>query len=442
MESLAQDIQEMTRTPLSEAHVVALRASGEIVHFTAGEVVFEVGERMDSFTYILEGGIEIIDPITREPCLPDSLGPKQFVGEISFLNGAAYSLPMRATADTKTIQVPRKAMMELMAKIPEMSDIVISVFAARRRRQIEANDTSLTLIGVETDRNIRRIAEFASRNKIPFKVQEPGSEQAAEMARTCGVSMDEAAVIFGKDRLVEHPTPEKVAALLGLSLDIEDDEVFDTLIVGGGPAGVAAAVYAGAEGLSAIVVEDIAVGGQAGTSSRIENYLGFPTGISGADLVWRGEIQAMKFGTRFMMPRRVEKLEVQSDGRFLAHLNTGQKICAKSVVVATGVQYRRLPLDRLEHFEGNGIYYAATEMEARYCKNSQAVTGLIGRFLDRHAVYRCSRRPRFLILPTPRQTSLHLTSHKIPNLLRIWGLRFALHIERSLADLKARPLSR
>jgi thioredoxin reductase (NADPH) len=164
------------------------------------------------------------------------------------------------------------------------------------------------------------------------------------------------------------------------------------LIVGGGPAGVAAGVYAGAEGLCALVVEDIAIGGQAGTSSRIENYMGFPTGISGADLVWRGEVQAMKFGTRFAMPRRVMLLEKLPDQSFCATFDNGQRVRARAVVVATGVQYRRPPLDRLADFEGAGIYYAATEMEARYCKGTEAVivgggnsAGQAAMFLSRSA---------------------------------------------------------
>jgi len=161
--------------------------------------------------------------------------------------------------------------------------------------------------------------------------------------------------------------------MLGLNLDFRDDEKFDVLIVGGGPAGVAAGVYAGAEGLCALVVEDIAIGGQAGASSRIENYLGFPTGISGADLVWRGEVQALKFGTRFAMPRRVVQLEQLGDGSFCATFDNAQRVHATAVVVATGVQYRRLPIDGMSRFEGAGIYYAATEMEARYCKGMDAV---------------------------------------------------------------------
>lgn len=373
MESLAADLTTMVRTPLADAHVRAIRRIADEVSFEAGETIASVGEPMDHFHYILEGEVVVVDPWTGERYLPFSLGPTQFMGEIAFLNGGSYSLPMRAEKPTKLLSVPRMQMLELMSQIPEMSDHILTVFAARRRRQIEQGDSSLKLIGADVDRNIRRIASFAGRNRIPFQSIDIGSEAADELAQTCNIADHGPAVIFGRDHLVADPTPKKVANLLGLGLDVDAEEVFDVMIVGGGPAGIAAAVYAGAEGLSALVVEDLAIGGQAGTSSRIENYMGFPTGISGADLCWRGEIQAMKFGTRFAVPHRAQSVERRDDGVFCVTLEDGEIICSKAIVVATGVQYRRLPVERLEEFEGAGVYYAATDLEARFCRNTEAV---------------------------------------------------------------------
>jgi thioredoxin reductase (NADPH) len=373
METIGNDLRQMQRIPLAASHVDALRAAGKEVTHSGGEFLSRAGDPMDRFIYIEDGEIEVVNPYTNERHLPFTLGPTQFMGEISLLNGGAWSLSMRTVRESRVIEVPREAMLTLMSRIPEMSDIIITVFSARRRRQLDERDGSLQLIGEDQDRNVRRIAEFASRNRIPYTSLALGSAEAAAIAASCSIAPGQPAVIFGRGIVVADATPDKVARLLGLNLDFRDDEAFDVLIVGGGPAGVAAGVYAGAEGLSALVVEDVAIGGQAGTSSRIENYMGFPTGISGADLVWRGEVQAMKFGTRFAMPRRVALLERLEDESFCASFDTGQRVRAKAVVVATGVQYRRLPIDRLEEFEGAGIYYAATEIEARYCKGMDAV---------------------------------------------------------------------
>src|SRR5450631_1160777 len=396
METIGADLRQMQRTPLAAAHVEALRTAGEIATYPAGTFLARPGEPMDRFVYVEEGEVEVVNPYTDERLFPQTMGPTQFVGEIAFLNGGAWSLPFRAARDTRVIEVPREAMLTLMSQIPEMSDIIITVFSARRRRQLDYRDSSLRLIGEDENRDVRRIAEFASRNRIPYSSLPLRSPEAEATARSCSIAPATPAVIFGRDAVVTDPTPDKVARLLGLNLDFRNDETFDVLIVGGGPAGVAAGVYAGAEGLCALVVEDVAIGGQAGTSSRIENYMGFPTGISGADLVWRGEIQAMKFGTRFAMPRRVVLLERLEDESFCATFDNGQRGRAKAVVVATGVQYRRMPLDRLTDFEGAGIYYAATEIEARYCKGTEAIiigggnsAGQAAMFLSRSA--RCVR---------------------------------------------------
>ncbi|MEM9108003.1 MAG: FAD-dependent oxidoreductase, partial [Pseudomonadota bacterium] len=269
--------------------------------------------------------------------------------------------------------VPRQDMLRLMSRVPELGDIIVSVFAARRRHMIESNLLGITLLGGEADRNIRRIADFANRNRIPARLVALGSPEAGDLARLSGLDPDHPSVILGPTIALQNPTPRDVARYFGLDVTLSGDHTYDVLVVGGGPAGIAAGVYAGAEGLQALVVEDLAIGGQAGSSSRIENYMGFPTGISGADLCWRGEVQAMKFGTRFAVPRRATAVIEEPDGRFCVTLEDGENVRTRSIVVATGVQYRKLPVERYEDFEGAGIYYAATDLEARYCHKSDVV---------------------------------------------------------------------
>ena len=300
MESIGGNLQEMQRIPLTPAHVAALREAGAEVVYAAGTYLTRPGQLADRFVYVLDGEIEVVNAYTDERHLPSTLGPTQFMGEITFLNGGNVSMAMRAVRDTTVIEVPRATMLALISQIPDMSDIIITVYAARRRRQIEQRDSALVLIGEELDRDVRRIAEFASRNRIPYSSFELGSAEANAVAATCSLAPGRPAVIFGRD-------------------------------------------------------------------------MGFPTGISGADLVWRGEIQAMKFGTRFAMPRRVARLEALDDGSFCATFDTGARIRARTVVVATGVQYRRLPIERLTAFEGSGVYYAATDIEARYSKGTEAI---------------------------------------------------------------------
>lgn len=402
MESFAPDLRYHPRTPLQDTHIDALREIGVEKILEAGEYLAHSGDRMDVFYFIVAGRIDLVDPYTNNPYLDHGLGPGQFAGELTFLYRGTWTRDMRATERCSVIAVQRLAMLSLMARIPEISDIVIEVFSARRRRQLEAGDSSLTLIGADEDRAIREVAAFAARNRIPIKRLERGTPEALTATQVCGAPSDRPAVIFAPNHWVNPPSPRAVAALLGLDLGVEAEARYDVLIVGGGPAGVAAAVYAGAEGLTSLLIDEIAIGGQAGTSSRIENYLGFPTGISGADLLWRGQIQAMKFGATFAMPRRITAVSASEDGFFAAQIDDVKTIYARAVVVATGVQYRRLPLARLEHFEGNGIYYAATESEARHCAGRAVMVigggnsaGQAAMFLSRHAshVYVVVRGP-------------------------------------------------
>src|SRR5580658_9874619 len=222
METIGSDLRQMRRIPLASAHVEALRTVGKIVIYGAGTFLARPGEPMNRFVYVEQGEIEVVNPYTGERHLPSTLGPTQFMGEISFLNGGAWSMPMRAVQDTRVIEVPREAMLTLMAQIPEMSDIVITVFAARRRRQLDDRDSTLQLIGEDQDRNIRRIAEFASRNRIPYTSLALNSPEAAQTAQSCSIAPSKPAVIFGRNVVVTDPTPEKVARLLGLNRDLRD----------------------------------------------------------------------------------------------------------------------------------------------------------------------------------------------------------------------------
>jgi len=376
METFAADLSTMVRTPLTADHVAAMRRVGKIIDVKQGDWFQKAGERIDTFHYLLDGETEAINPATGKRYGNATLGPGQFFGELAFLSGGRTLMGARAVVDTKLLCVPRDAMLRLMSDTPEMSDIVITVFAARRRRMLDNSEGGLTLIGGEVDRDVRRIASFAARNRIPFVEVEIDSQVGSDLASLCRIDRTRPAVVLAKHQVIDPPTPRGVAQALGLDLALHKEDVFDVAIVGGGPAGVAAGVYAGAEGLCAVVLEDLAIGGQAGTSSRIENYMGFPTGISGGDLVGRGEVQAMKFGTRFAMPVRARHLEQCEKNLFHIRLDNDDWVSARALIVATGVQYRRMDLDTLEALEGSGVYYAATDVEARYCKDTEvAVIG-------------------------------------------------------------------
>lgn len=372
MESSAVELATYVRKPLADTHVARLREIGEVVHFAAGETMVAFGAPTEAFFYILEGEAAAWDDVSCKPYGNATLGPTQFTGELSFLSGGMAQLTNRAVTPITAIRVARMAMLQAMADLPELSDIVVTVFAARRRRLIESGQAGLTLIGAETNRAVRRVEAFAAQNRIPYRAYALGCDEATLLAQRCGVPVGHGAVILGERSVLSDPTPQGVARHFGMDLAVENGAHFDVVIVGAGPAGLAAAVYAGAEGLKALVIDETAVGGQAATSSRIENYMGFPTGISGADLCARGEIQALKFGSRFAVPRRVSGV-VQEAGAFSVQLDDGVSVRARALVVATGVQYRRLPLDRLAHFEGAGVSYAATDLEARHLSGRAAV---------------------------------------------------------------------
>jgi thioredoxin reductase (NADPH) len=431
MDSLAEDLRTMVRRPLTATHVAAMQQIGSTTDVPAGTIVLRPGASQSNFIYLLSGEVELFDPETQSRIGEFALGPGQFMGDIGFLAGSHALNTMRAVHDTRLLVVPREAMLGLMAATPEMSDIIVSVFAARRRRQLEQGDSALTIVGRAADRRVRDVLAFAGRNRIPIQQFDPGSEGADACAGICTLDPDQPTVIIGRDEVLAA-TPAAIAERLGLALLMTEERLYDVAIVGGGPAGIAAGVYAGAEGLCALVIENLTIGGQAGTSSRIENYMGFPTGISGADLCWRGEVQAMKFGTRFAMPHRVVALADQ-DGAFRLTLEDGNSARARAVVVATGVQYRRMPVDRLESFESAGVYYAATEIEARYCRGAEVIVIGGGNSAGQAAMFLCRGAAHVHVLVRGKSLAASMSAYLTDRLQKDRAI--TVHYETELTAL-------
>ncbi len=376
------DQQPRTSTPTSELERVAwpqlddavietLRERGESRAVQAGEILFEIGQDSYDLIYVEEGAIEIIDRAGDSVVV--RIEASNFVGELGMLMGQKTFLAGEVCEGGRVIVVPQATLRELVATVPEVGDVIVTSFAARRRLLMEWGEGGLIILGDEDDRSALRLREFASRSQIPYRWVDRADEAAvAEIAESCDLPATGAAVVVGRAEVYAEPSPRELAAAMGLDLVADTKELFDVLVVGAGPAGLAASVYAASEGLNVLAIEDTAIGGQAGTSSRIENYLGFPKGVAGAELAYLGEVQAVKFGARITAPRRATQLH-KNGGFYELTLDDERCVRGRTVILANGVQYRRLPLERLEEFEGRGVYYAATELEARFTRDTQAV---------------------------------------------------------------------
>jgi thioredoxin reductase (NADPH) len=370
--------------------IEALCSVGEERPFESGEVFFDVGQDSYDLVYVKEGAIDIVDRMNDRVVI--TISAPNLVGELGLLmDQGTFFAGIGKEAGT-AIVVPRDALKTLLATVPELSDVVVSAFSARRRLLIEWNEGGLTIVGHEDHPATLRLLQFLSRSRLPHRfVDRSDGDAVADLGLGDADLTASTFAILGRRDVLVDPSASDLARELNLDLAVGGDVVVDLAVVGAGPAGLASAVYAASEGLSTLVIEDTAIGGQAGTSSRIENYLGFSTGIPGGELAYQGQIQAVKFGARFTVPRRATALSRDDDG-FAITLDDGACVHARSVVVACGVQYRRLPLERLAEFEGAGVYYAATELEARPCASASVVVvggansaGQAAMFLSRHA---------------------------------------------------------
>ncbi|MFL6446931.1 MAG: FAD-dependent oxidoreductase [Bryobacteraceae bacterium] len=363
---------EMAFPPLTDAMLETIRAYASEVTQPAGTSIYARGERGTDMFVVLEGGVNIYiggEENTTETVI--DLGEHQFTGELNMLNDQPTLVGARTTVPSVLLRVTRDNLRRLMRAEGEIANLILQAFIWRRIGLASQTKVGVTLIGHEGEAETIKIQGFLRRNGYPHHIDSVEAyTSAAELAPLHADSWP--AVVFSDGRVLHRPTVSKVADELGISELPDKDRIYDVAVVGAGPAGLAAAVYASSEGLSTVVIEGIAPGGQAGTSSKIENYLGFPTGISGQRLANRAFVQALKFGVRFAVSRDALTLERFGDVHKIT-LEDHISLCSRAVVIATGAQYRKLPLDNFETFENQGIYYAATGMETAYCRDKEVV---------------------------------------------------------------------
>jgi thioredoxin reductase (NADPH) len=337
---------------LSASQLATLASLGEERTAGVGDVLYRVGDHGYPFIAILEGEVAIVDGAGQELVRH---GPSRFLGELNLLSGQAVFVGAVVTQRLRYLAVDRDALRELLFDDGPLSDLVLSTFIARREALQTVEGLGLQIVGPHSSAATMRMLDFARSNRLPFTWRDEAPDDgAAPVVRLPG----------GAE--LRTPSTGEVSRALGIGRELAPREEVDLLIVGGGPAGLGAAVYGASEGLETLVVESTALGGQAGSSRRIENYLGFPAGITGTELTSRAVTQARKFGARPATPYRAVALE-PGNGRHVVRLEEDHEIAARAVILATGAEYRRLACDDLAEYEGLSVFYAAGPPEAQLC---------------------------------------------------------------------------
>ena len=366
-------MQESSSPPLSESQLQTLARLGEERTAAAGDLLYRIGDRSYPFIAIIDGEVSIQDAAGNELARH---GPSKFLGEMNFLSGQTVFLTAVATRPTRYIAVSRDVMRPLLFDDGPLSDLVLSAFIARREALQAVQGIGVEIIGPRTSVTTMRLVDFVRTSRFPFTWREPAhDEQAAALLDGLDADRLLPLVLLPGGEQLRNPSHGQVSRILGVGLELAPSERVDLLVVGGGPAGLGAAVYGSSEGLDTLVIESTVLGGQAGSSRRIENYLGFPAGISGMELTSRAVTQARKFGARTATPYRAQSL-TQVEGGYQVRLDEGQEITAGAVLLATGAQYRRLPVDDLSKYEGISVFYAAGPPEAQRC--AAARVGVVG----------------------------------------------------------------
>jgi thioredoxin reductase (NADPH) len=362
---------------LTETQVARFRKVGSVREVAVGEVLFEQGDSDVPIFVVVDGALEVIHPTANVEHLVTVHEEREFTGEMSSLSGARALVRVRVLRAGHVIQMPRATMMSLLQSDPEISEVFLRAFLLRRGGLIAAGYGDVVLVGSRHSAGTLRIQEFLSRNGHPYVyVDIDGERSFCKMLESFHIQVEDVPVIICRgERLLKNPSNAELGECLGLSAHVDESLVHDVVVVGAGPSGLAAAVYAASEGLDAMVIESHAPGGQAGSSSKIENYLGFPTGISGQALAARAYTQAEKFGAIVLIARSAVRLHCDKRP-YRVELADGASLLARSIVIASGVQYRKLELEGLARFESAGVYYGATYVEAQRCQDDDvAIVG-------------------------------------------------------------------
>ncbi|MEU3461260.1 FAD-dependent oxidoreductase [Streptomyces sp. NPDC006733] len=357
------------RPKLSDEQWTRLRAYGTRQATQAGDVLFHAGEPDGPMILIETGGLEIVRPHTSDgqEAVVARYGAREFSGELNLLTEQSTYLSARVSQPGVVHRLTPRSFRRLMDEDPELSDIVLRALLARRE-DLRANAAagSVVIVGHDLSADAMALRTYAARQRQPHLWVEADTPAGQTLARVAGATAEDFPLVITPTAALRRATPTHLATHLGLSYQPLPGQTLDLVVIGGGPAGLAAAVYGASEGLKTLVLDAVAAGGQAAASSRIENYLGFTSGISGADLTGRAVVQAQKFGARIASPSAVAALDATGD-TLRVLLQDGTHISSRAAVIATGASYRALPLERWADFEGAGIYYAATELEARTC---------------------------------------------------------------------------
>ena len=353
---------------LTEAQIDRIRGYARPREVRAGDVLYEPGFATPPVYVVISGAIRIVAVGAQEERMVTTYRRSQFSGELLMISGRRSIYRCQAVEDGTLLELSPEDLRTLIGKDAELSDIIMNAFLARRLSLKETGQGNVVVLGSKYSADTLAVREFLTRDGHPFRYFDLDSDPATQdLLDRFGIAIDDIPVVIcNNSQVLKNPSTKEVAECLGFNSHIDDSQVRDLLIVGAGPAGLAAAVYAASEGLDVLVVEKAAPGGQAGSSSKIENYLGFPTGLSGQELADRAVAQAEKFGAHIMVARSVVHLNC-NQRPYRITLDDGHEIPTRTIVLATGAQYNKPALPRLESFAGKGIYYNATYMEAQVC---------------------------------------------------------------------------